>query len=163
MRQEPAKLRSQIYSTYAILFGARNRPPKKYRFHSVAGARARRRPFVAAFLLYPVRRNVKNDPISRIKQKHPDNINVGLFPYPELMAADILLYKPDLVPVGADQKQHLEIAARYRYLAFNNIYGDVFHRARRIYTEGRARIKSLQDPRKDVEIGRQRKRLGCLA
>ena len=57
--------------------------------------------------------------------KHADNINAGLFTYPVLMAADILLYQSDLVPVGADQRQHLEIT---RDIAerFNNIYGDVF-------------------------------------
>ena len=57
--------------------------------------------------------------------KHADNINAGLFTYPVLMAADILLYQADVVPVGVDQKQHLEIT---RDIAerFNNIYGDVF-------------------------------------
>ena len=57
--------------------------------------------------------------------KHADNINAGLFTYPVLMAADILLYQTDVVPVGIDQMQHLEIT---RDIAerFNNIYGDVF-------------------------------------
>lgn len=57
--------------------------------------------------------------------KNADNINAGLFTYPSLMAADILLYQTELVPVGADQKQHLELA---RNIAerFNGIYGDTF-------------------------------------
>ena len=57
--------------------------------------------------------------------KHADNINAGLFTYPVLMAADILLYQTDVVPVGIDQMQHLELT---RNIAerFNNIYGDVF-------------------------------------
>ena len=57
--------------------------------------------------------------------KHADNINAGLFTYPCLMAADILLYQPDFVPVGEDQKQHVEIC---RDIAnrFNHVYGDVF-------------------------------------
>ena len=57
--------------------------------------------------------------------KHADNINAGLFTYPVLMAADILLYQADVVPVGIDQMQHLELT---RDIAerFNNIYGDVF-------------------------------------
>ena len=57
--------------------------------------------------------------------KHADNINAGLFTYPVLMAADILLYQTDLVPIGSDQKQHLELS---RDIAerFNAIYGDVF-------------------------------------
>ena len=64
--------------------------------------------------------------------KHADNINAGLYTYPVLMAADILLYQSDLVPVGADQRQHLEIT---RDIAerFNNIYGDVFTVPKVIY------------------------------
>ena len=57
--------------------------------------------------------------------KHADNINAGLFTYPVLMAADILLYQADVVPVGVDQKQHLEIT-RDIAIKFNNQYGDVF-------------------------------------
>ena len=57
--------------------------------------------------------------------KHADNINAGLFTYPTLMAADILLYQADLVPIGADQKQHLELT---RNIAerFNQVYGETF-------------------------------------
>ena len=82
-------------------------------------------------------------------QRHPDNINVGLFSYPVLMAADILLYKADLIPVGADQKQHIEIA---RDIAnrFNNIYGDVFTIPDGYIPKSAARIKSLQDPTKKM-------------
>ena len=82
-------------------------------------------------------------------QKHPDNINVGLFSYPVLMAADILLYKSDLVPVGDDQKQHLEIA-RDIAVRFNNIYGDVFTVPEPYISKSGARIKSLQDPSKKM-------------
>lgn len=81
--------------------------------------------------------------------KHADNINAGLFTYPVLMAADILLYKPDLVPVGADQKQHLEIA-RDIAIRFNNIYGDVFTVPDGYIPKAGARIKSLQDPSKKM-------------
>jgi len=77
--------------------------------------------------------------------KHEDNINAGLFTYPVLMAADILLYQTDLVPVGVDQKQHLELA-RDIAIRFNHLYGDTF-----IVPEGYippvgARVMSLQDP-----------------
>ena len=77
--------------------------------------------------------------------KHADNINAGLFTYPVLMAADILLYQADVVPVGNDQKQHLEIT---RDIAerFNNIYGDVFTIPEGYYGKVGARIMSLQDP-----------------
>ena len=57
--------------------------------------------------------------------KNADNINGGLFTYPSLMAADILLYQPDFVPVGEDQKQHVELA-RNIVQRFNGVYGDVF-------------------------------------
>ena len=77
--------------------------------------------------------------------KHEDNINAGLFTYPVLMAADILLYQTDLVPVGVDQKQHLELC---RDIAnrFNNIYGDVFTIPEGFIPKEGARIMSLQDP-----------------
>lgn len=77
--------------------------------------------------------------------KHEKNINVGLFDYPVLMAADILLYRTNLVPVGADQKQHLELA---RNLAerFNHRYGETFVVPEPYIPPQGARIMSLQDP-----------------
>lgn len=81
--------------------------------------------------------------------RQSDNINSGLFTYPVLMAADILLYKPDLIPVGDDQKQHVEltrdIAAR-----FNGIYGDVFKIPEPYIPQVGARIMSLSDPDKKM-------------
>lgn len=77
--------------------------------------------------------------------KHKDNINAGLFTYPVLMAADILLYKANLVPVGEDQKQHLEIT---RDIAerFNKLYGDTFVIPEAYVRKETARIMGLQDP-----------------
>lgn len=77
--------------------------------------------------------------------KHADNINAGLFTYPCLMAADILLYQADFVPVGADQKQHVEIA---RDIAerFNGIYSPTFTVPEPIIPQHGARVMSLQDP-----------------
>ncbi len=82
-------------------------------------------------------------------QKHADNINAGLFTYPVLMAADILLFQADVVPVGADQMQHLEIT---RDIAerFNAIYGDVFTIPEAYIGKVGARIMSLQDPAKKM-------------
>lgn len=77
--------------------------------------------------------------------KHADNINAGLFTYPVLMAADILLYQTDLVPVGVDQKQHLELC-RDIAIRFNHIYGDVFKVPEGFIPKEGARIMSLQDP-----------------
>lgn len=81
--------------------------------------------------------------------KHADNINAGLFTYPVLMAADILLYQADVVPVGADQMQHLEIT---RDIAnrFNNIYGDVFTIPEPFVGKSGARVMSLQEPTKKM-------------
>ena len=81
--------------------------------------------------------------------KHADNINTGLFTYPVLMAADILLYQADLVPVGKDQMQHLEIT---RDIAnrFNGIYGDVFTIPEAYLGKSGAKIMSLQDPTKKM-------------
>ncbi len=77
--------------------------------------------------------------------KHADNINAGLFTYPSLMAADILLYQTDMVPVGADQKQHLELA---RNIAerFNGVYGQTFVVPEPYIPKVGARIMSLQEP-----------------
>jgi len=81
--------------------------------------------------------------------KHADNINAGLFTYPVLMAADILLYQADVVPVGIDQMQHLELT---RDIAerFNNIYGDVFTVPEPYIGKVGAKIMSLQDPAKKM-------------
>jgi tryptophanyl-tRNA synthetase len=78
-------------------------------------------------------------------KKHNTNINVGLYSYPVLMASDILLYQADLVPVGADQKQHLELA---RDLAkrFNHNYSDTFTIPEPYISKMGARIMSLQNP-----------------
>ena len=82
-------------------------------------------------------------------QKHADNINAGLFTYPVLMAADILLYQTDLVPVGADQKQHLEIA-RDIALRFNGVYGDVFKIPEPYIPKETAKIMSLTEPERKM-------------
>ena len=81
--------------------------------------------------------------------KHADNINAGLFTYPVLMAADILLYQADVVPVGIDQMQHLEIT-RDIAQRFNAIYGDVFTIPEAYIGKVGAKIMSLQDPAKKM-------------
>ena len=81
--------------------------------------------------------------------KHADNINAGLFTYPVLMAADILLYQADVVPVGIDQMQHLELT-RDIAQRFNGIYGDVFTIPEAYIGKVGAKIMSLQDPSKKM-------------
>ena len=91
--------------------------------------------------------------------KNAENINGGLFTYPCLMAADILLYQPDFVPVGEDQKQHVELA-RNIVQRFNGIYGDVFKMPEPYVPKVGARVMNLVDPKSkmsksdDSNVGR---------
>ncbi|MBQ6465225.1 MAG: tryptophan--tRNA ligase [Oscillospiraceae bacterium] len=91
--------------------------------------------------------------------KNADNINGGLFTYPSLMAADILLYQPDYVPVGDDQKQHVELT-RDVAQRFNNLYGETFKVPEPFIPKVGARVMDLLDPRskmsKSDEIGNGR-------
>ena len=148
VRQEPAKLRQQIYSTYALMLALGLDTKKSTLFiqsHVAAHSQL-------AWLLSCYTQFGEMSRMTQFKDKsakHADNVNVGLFSYPVLMAADILLYKPDFVPVGADQKQHLEIA---RDIAerFNGIYGDVFTVPEPYIAKVGARVMSLQDPSKKM-------------
>ena len=81
--------------------------------------------------------------------KHADNINMGIMDYPVLMAADILLYQTDVVPVGVDQRQHLEIA-RDIAARFNNAYSPTFTLPEGIYMRVGAKINDLLDPSKKM-------------
>lgn len=81
--------------------------------------------------------------------KHADNINMGLMDYPVLMAADILLYQTDVVPVGADQRQHLEIA-RDIAQRFNNVYTPTFKVPEGLFRKVGAKINDLQEPSKKM-------------
>lgn len=148
VRQDPAKFRSQIYSTCALLLALGLDPEKNILFvqshipeHSQLG-----------WILSCYTQFGEMSRMTQFKDKsakHADNVNVGLFAYPVLMAADILLYKPDYVPVGADQKQHLEIA-RDIASRFNGVYGDVFKLPEPYIPKTGARIMSLQDPDKKM-------------
>ena len=148
VRQEPAKLRAQIYSTYALLLAMGIDPEK-----STVFIQSHVPEHAALCWLLPC--YAQFGEMSRMTQfkdksaKHPDNINVGLFSYPVLMAADILLYQPQFVPVGADQKQHLEIS-RDIALRFNRLYGDVFTVPEPYIPKTGAKIMSLQDPTKKM-------------
>lgn len=148
VRQEPAKLRQQIYSTYALMLALGLDPEKSTMFiqsHVAAHSQL-------AWLLSCYTQFGEMSRMTQFKDKsakHADNVNVGLFSYPVLMAADILLYKPDFVPVGADQKQHLEIA-RDIAVRFNGIYGDVFTVPDPYIAKVGARVMSLQDPTKKM-------------
>ena len=148
VRQEPAALRANIHSAFALLMALGIDPDKNTLFiQSHVPEHTALTWLLSCYTQF--------GEMSRMTQfkdksaKHPENINVGLFSYPVLMAADILLYQPDLVPVGADQKQHLEIA-RDIAIRFNNIYGDVFTVPEAYIPKAGARIMSLQDPTKKM-------------
>lgn len=148
VRQEPAKLRENTKSLFALLLAIGLDPEKSTLFiQSHVPEHAGLSWLLSCYTQY--------GELSRMTQfkekssKHSDNVNAGLFTYPVLMAADILLYRPDFVPVGADQKQHLEIA---RDIAnrFNGIYGDVFTVPEPYIPKTGARVMSLQDPEKKM-------------
>lgn len=144
VRQDPKKLREQTVQLYALLLSVGLDPEKSILFvqshvpqHSQLG-----------WLLNCYTMFGELSRMTQFKdksQQHSDNVNSGLFTYPCLMAADILLYQADIVPVGADQKQHLEIA---RDIAerFNGIYGNVFTVPEPYIPQNGARVMSLADP-----------------
>lgn len=144
VRQEPAKLRKQTNELYAMLLALGLDPEKGIVFiQSQVPTHSQ-----LAWLLNCYTQFGELGRMTQFKDKsaqHADNINAGLFTYPCLMAADILLYQADIVPVGADQKQHLEIT---RDIAerFNGIYGNVFTVPEPYIPENGARVMSLADP-----------------
>ena len=148
VRQEPAKLRQQIVEMFALLLAIGLDPEKCLLFvQSHVAAHTQ--------LAWLLSCSTQFGELSRITQfkdksaKHADNINLGLFAYPTLMAADILVYRPDFVPVGADQKQHCELA---RTIAerFNNVYGSTFIVPEPYIMKTGARVRSLQNPLKKM-------------
>ena len=148
VRQEPAKFRRQISEMFALLLAIGMDPEKSLVFvQSQVPAQAQ-----LAWLLACHTQFGELSRMTQFKdkaQKHADNINAGLFSYPALMAADILLYQPDVVPVGADQKQHCELT-RDVAVRFNNLYGNVFTLPEPLIMQSGARIRSLQEPAKKM-------------
>lgn len=144
VRQEPQKLRKQTNELFAMLLALGLEPEKSILFiQSQVPTHAQ-----LAWILNCYTQFGELSRMTQFKDKsaqHSDNINAGLFTYPSLMAADILLYQADIVPVGADQKQHLEIT---RDIAerFNGIYGNVFTVPEAYIPKSGARVMSLADP-----------------
>ena len=148
VRQEPAKLRAQIYSTFALLLSIGLNPEKSILF---VQSQVPQHPALS-WLLSCYTQFGELSRMTQFKdksQKHADNINAGLFTYPVLMAADILLYKPDFIPIGADQKQHVELA-RDIATRFNGVYGDVFTIPQPFIPKTGAKVMSLSDPTKKM-------------
>lgn len=147
VRQEPAEFRRNAFSLYASYIAAGLDPKENILyFQSHVPAHAE-----LGWLLNCFTYVGELNRMTQFKDKsakHEDNVNAGLFTYPVLMAADILLYRADLVPVGADQKQHLEIT-RDIAQRVNNIYGEVFTVPEGYFGTG-AKIMSLADPMKKM-------------
>ena len=144
VRQVPAELRQNCLKTLALYLACGIDPEKNTLFmQSHVPAHAELAWVLSCYTMF--------GELSRMTQfkdksaKHADNINAGLFTYPVLMAADILLYQPDLVPVGNDQKQHIEIA-RDIATRFNNVYSETFKIPDPYMPKAGARIMSLSDP-----------------
>ncbi len=148
VRQEPAQLRKNTLEAYALLLAMGIDLEKSIFFiQSQVPEHSQ-----LAWLLNCYTQFGELSRMTQFKdksQKHADNINAGLFTYPCLMAADILLYQADYVPIGADQKQHLELA-RDVAERFNGIYSPTFTVPAPIIPKHGARVMSLQDPTKKM-------------
>ncbi|MBR1810349.1 MAG: tryptophan--tRNA ligase [Clostridia bacterium] len=148
VRTEPALLRKRTMEIYALLLALELDPEKNIIFvqshvpaHSQLG-----------WILNCYTQFGEAARMTQFKEKslkNADNVNVGLFDYPILMAADILLYQSDFVPVGVDQKQHLELT-RDIASRFNSAYGNVFKVPEPFIGKRGARVMSLQEPEKKM-------------
>ncbi len=148
VRQVPAELRRRTYETLALYMACGLDPDKNTLYvQSMVKEHAALSWILNCFTMF--------GELSRMTQfkdksaRHADNINAGLFTYPVLMAADILLYQTDVVPVGIDQKQHVELC---RDIAerFNQIYPDTFTVPTPVISKQGMKIMSLADPTKKM-------------
>ena len=144
VRQVPAELRRRTYETLALYMACGLDPARNTLFvQSQVPAHSELGWILDCYTMF--------GELSRMTQfkdksaRHAENINAGLFTYPSLMAADILLYQTDLVPVGADQKQHLELARNVAE-RFNQVYGDTFVVPDPYIPKTGMKIMSLADP-----------------
>mgnify|MGYP002536110028 FL=1 len=148
VRQAPAALRRQSLELYAQFIACGLDPEKSIIFiQSHVPQHAELAWVLNCYTMF--------GELSRMTQfkdksaSHADNVNAGLFTYPSLMAADILLYQADLVPVGEDQRQHVEITRNIAQ-RFNGIYGDVFTMPEAYIPKVAARVMSLSEPEKKM-------------
>ncbi|MBQ3916403.1 MAG: tryptophan--tRNA ligase [Ruminococcus sp.] len=144
VKQDPTKLRQNSLAAYALLIACGIDPQKSILFIQSHVP-------THALLSWVLCCNTQFGELSRMtqfkdkSQRHPDDVNAGLFTYPSLMAADILAYNADFVPVGVDQKQHLELT-RDIAQRFNQRYGEFFTLPDPLIFEVGAKVMSLQDP-----------------
>ena len=159
VRQDPVKLRKNTLEAYAAIVACGVDPERSVAFiQSHVPAHA--------MLNWLLACNTQFGELSRMTQfkdkaaKHADDVNAGLFTYPVLMAADILAYNADLVPVGADQKQHLELT-RDVAQRFNQRYGDMFTLPDGYIPPKGAKIMSLVEPTKKMSKSDENQN-GCI-
>ncbi len=148
VRQDPKKLREQTLSLLALYIACGLDPEKNIMYiQSHVPQHAELSWILNCYTMF--------GELSRMTQfkdkssKHADNVNAGLFDYPVLMAADILLYKTDLVPIGQDQKQHLELARNVAE-RFNGVHGNTFTVPEPYIPKVGGRIMSLAEPEKKM-------------
>ena len=148
IRQDPAALRRQSLDAFALLLACGIDPEKSLVFiQSHVPTHSELSWVLSCYTQF--------GELSRMTQfkdksaRHADNVNAGLFTYPALMAADILLYQADMVPVGDDQRQHLEFT-RDIATRFNNLYGSTFKLPEAYIPKAGARVMSLQEPTKKM-------------
>ncbi len=148
VKQDPVKLRQHSLEAYALIMACGIDPEK-----SIAFIQSHVK--THAELNWILSCSTQFGELSRMTQfkdksaKHADDVNAGLFTYPVLMAADILAYNADLVPVGVDQKQHLELARNIAQ-RFNQKYGEFFTVPEPYIPKVGAKVMSLQDPTKKM-------------
>ena len=148
VRQDPARLRANTYELTALYLACGLDPVKSVLFLQSHVSAHAELSWILNTISYP-------GELSRMTQfkdkslKHANNINMGLMDYPVLMAADILLYQADVVPIGIDQKQHLELT-RDLAIRFNNRYSETFKVPEAYIGKVGAKIYSLQDPEKKM-------------
>lgn len=148
VKQDPVKLRQNSMQAYALLQACGLDPKKSILFFQSHNK-------CHAELSWVLSCTTQFGELTRMTQfkdksaKHADNINAGLFTYPVLMAADILAYNADLVPIGIDQKQHLELARNIAQ-RFNQRYGDFFTLPEPFIPKTGAKVMSLQEPTKKM-------------
>lgn len=159
VRQNPASFRKNTLEAYALLLACGVDPKKSIFFiQSHVHTHAE-----LAWILNCYTQFGELSRMTQFKDKsatHSDNINAGLFTYPSLMAADILLYQADMVPVGADQKQHLELTRNIAQ-RFNGLYSETFKIPEPFIPKSGAKIMSLQDPKKKMSKSDQNVN-GCI-
>ena len=148
VKQEAGALRKNTYELAALYLACGINPEQSILFAQSHVSAHAELAWVLNTICYP-------GELSRMTQfkdkslKHEDNINMGLMDYPVLMAADILLYQTELVPIGADQKQHLELA-RDLAIRFNNRFGETFKVPEGYIGKTAARVMSLAEPTKKM-------------